>query len=66
MTPRSVPVSPMTGETKANVLRRVTDFVASAFTIQWIYCKLVAFDTVRLVDKRHEGESVTQMWNGMQ
>ncbi|GAB7340360.1 hypothetical protein MBLNU457_6805t1 [Dothideomycetes sp. NU457] len=37
----------------------------SAFTVQWIYCKLVAFDTVRLVDRRHEGESVTQMWNGM-
>lgn len=38
----------------------------SAFVLRWIYCKTVDFDDIRKVDATHGGDSVTQMWNGMQ
>lgn len=34
--------------------------------IQWIYCKLVAYDEViPLVEGKVDQGSITQMWNGM-
>lgn len=37
-----------------------------SFILRWVYCKFVSFDEIRKVDLTHQGDSVTQMWNGMQ
>lgn len=34
--------------------------------VRWLYCKLVTYDEIRRNVVFNEGESVTQMWNGMQ
>lgn len=39
--------------------------LSSCFKVRWIYCKTVSFDIIRQVDVKYDGDSVTQMWNGM-
>lgn len=36
-----------------------------AMLVRWQFCKLVPYDSVKYVDAEHNGEGVTQMWNGM-